>query len=268
MHLAEEQNAILDRELEKGGGRLPIMGARRSEEMASSSDGGGRRSAMKSRQGEILTDPSGQGGDLHMGVKTPVIEEENHEKNENQQPITTVEQAMESTRFQRLMKKQRSLVMAMLGEVQHRSENLQDVFHEQDSERKVLVLRIEELEKELHLYDPGHEGVNHHDERHRSHHLNQIRNERDLLHEKRAQQSPLQKSITTSGTSSPSSPTSPSLHNTGKSPTSSSDVLTRVGQHPLNFPVKKNGELDLDAHTATSRRRPSVIRSHKTVGLF
>ena len=42
------------------------------------------------------------------------------------------------------------------GEIATRVENVRSVFREQDQERKVLVAYIEELEKELHTFDPGY----------------------------------------------------------------------------------------------------------------
>ena len=59
--------------------------------------------------------------------------------------------------------------------LQKRSISIQEIFHEQDNECKVLVLRIASLEKELHTFDPGHDGIHHHDATHRSHYLHKMR---------------------------------------------------------------------------------------------
>jgi hypothetical protein len=158
----------------------------------------------------------------------------------------------------------------------------------------MLVLRNVELEKELHSFDPGHQGVIHHDLNHRSHHLNRIRNERDndskgnlSVHHKSKKQKrhaldhSLQINLKHSRRHSMKHHVQPhhqighdydksfafeSFDEMGNSSGGGDTEDTK--HHPMILPVKENGELDLDAHTRISRRRPSVLRAHKTTGLF
>ena len=207
------------------------------------------RSAVKSRQGEILTDPSGQGNDVHMKPN------KGQPEGSSNAPISMAD-AFKIAQVQRELTHYRRLMLKTMKDIQARATSVEDIFLEQDNERKVLVIRNVELERELHSFDPGHQGVIHHNTNHRSHHLNKIRNERDEKngqqhhhkHRKHHHHKQSRRHSTTGATKHP-------------------HKEHRV-QHPMVLPVKDDGSLDLDAHTALSRRRPSVLRPHYTVGLF
>ena len=205
------------------------------------------RSSNKSRQ-EILTDPSGVVDvDIHIGTKTP--------DDSRRVKVNTMAQALNVTQIKRDIIKHQTLLLATMNVLQKRSISIQEIFHEQDNECKVLVLRIASLEKELHTFDPGHDGIHHHDATHRSHYLHKMRGDRDKHHHRNHHQKHHHVG-----------------HDDDKSFTFDAFDLPVVKEknnvHPFILPVKENGKLDLDAHTATSRRRPSVVRPHKTVGLF
>jgi hypothetical protein len=209
-----------------------------------------RSAAVKSRQGEILTDPSGQGNDVHMKPK-----EGQPEGLSNNAPISMAD-AFKVTQVQRELAHYRRAMLKTMQEIQARATSIEEVFEEQDNERKVLVIRNVELERELHSFDPGHHGVIHHNTNHRSHHLNKIRHERDEQsghqhhHNHRTHHHQKQ-----------------SRRHSALGAMKHPQKEHRV-QHPMVLPVRDDGSLDLDAHTALSHRRPSVLRPHYTVGLF
>ena len=219
----------------------------------------GRRSATKSRQDTILSDLSGQ-GDIQLA---PMNSKDDAE-------VNTMSQAFE----QLTLAKHQSRLLAAMGELKKNSASIGDLFRAQDHESKVLVARINELEKELHIFDPGHDGIHHHDTNHRSHHLKQLRDHHHLHHDYHQKHHHIghddDKSFTLAAFDlEKEKPHRRSIASFASRVTRANSMIAPPSTNlPLTLPVQENGELDLDAHIATSRRRPSVLRPHKTIGLF
>jgi hypothetical protein len=240
-----------------------------------------------SRQGEILTDPSNNGNDVYMNA-TNIVDQSTFSSS------ISIADAFKFKKIQNELNDYRNSLLKTMKDIRKSASTIEQIFLEQDHERKMLVLRNVELEKELHSFDPGHQGVIHHDLNHRSHHLNRIRNERDndskgnlSVHHKSKKQKrhaldhSLQINLKHSRRHSMKHHVQPhhqighdydksfafeSFDEMGNSSGGGDTEDTK--HHPMILPVKENGELDLDAHTRISRRRPSVLRAHKTTGLF